>query len=95
MNIRSIHPNARPGAGFVDELTADWTELFDFREVAPRREADAAVVGVILAGGQGTRLAPLTRNQAKPAVPFGARHRLVDFALSNLINSGVRSVYPS
>ncbi len=51
------------------------------------------VVGVILAGGQGTRLAPLTRSHAKPAVPFGARHRIIDFALSNFVNSGVRSVY--
>lgn len=52
-----------------------------------------AVVGVVLAGGQGTRLAPLTRDKAKPAVPFGARHRLIDFALSNLVNSGVPSIY--
>jgi glucose-1-phosphate adenylyltransferase len=47
------------------------------------------VLGVVLAGGEGKRLAPLTRDRAKPAVPFGGIYRLVDFALSNLVNSGV------
>ncbi len=46
------------------------------------------VLGVVLAGGEGRRLAPLTRDRAKPAVPFGATYRLIDFALSNLINGG-------
>ena len=54
---------------------------------------DETIVGVILAGGEGTRLAPLTRACAKPAVAFGARHRIIDFALSNLTNSGVRSIF--
>jgi glucose-1-phosphate adenylyltransferase len=47
------------------------------------------ILGVVLAGGEGKRLAPLTRDRAKPAVPFGGVYRLVDFALSNLVNSGV------
>jgi glucose-1-phosphate adenylyltransferase len=47
------------------------------------------VLGVVLAGGEGKRLWPLTRDRAKPAVPFGGVYRLVDFALSNLVNSGV------
>jgi glucose-1-phosphate adenylyltransferase len=46
------------------------------------------VLGVVLAGGEGRRLSPLTRDRAKPAVPFGATYRLVDFALSNLVNGG-------
>ncbi|MBK7582171.1 MAG: glucose-1-phosphate adenylyltransferase [Myxococcales bacterium] len=46
------------------------------------------VLGLVLAGGEGRRLAPLTRDRAKPAVPFGATYRLVDFALSNLVNAG-------
>jgi glucose-1-phosphate adenylyltransferase len=46
------------------------------------------ILGVVLAGGEGRRLAPLTRDRAKPAVPFGATYRLVDFALSNLVNAG-------
>lgn len=48
---------------------------------------------VILAGGKGTRLEPLTRDRAKPAVPIGGMYRIVDFALSNCINSGLRRIY--
>lgn len=44
------------------------------------------VLGMVLAGGEGRRLAPLTRDRAKPAVPFGANYRIIDFALSNLVN---------
>ena len=43
---------------------------------------------MILAGGKGERLSPLTRVRAKPSVPFGGRYRIIDFALSNFINSG-------
>ncbi len=46
------------------------------------------VLGIVLAGGEGKRLMPLTVDRAKPAVPFGGSYRLVDFALSNLVNSG-------
>ncbi len=46
------------------------------------------VLSMVLAGGEGKRLWPLTRERAKPAVPFGGRYRLIDFALSNLVNSG-------
>jgi glucose-1-phosphate adenylyltransferase len=46
------------------------------------------VLVMILAGGRGERLYPLTRDRAKPAVPFGGRYRIIDFALSNFINSG-------
>jgi glucose-1-phosphate adenylyltransferase len=51
------------------------------------------VLAFVLAGGKGTRLYPLTKERAKPAVPFGGKYRIVDFVLSNLINSGVYSVY--
>jgi glucose-1-phosphate adenylyltransferase len=50
------------------------------------------VLTLILAGGKGTRLDPLTRDRAKPAVPFGGLYRIVDFTLSNCINSGLRRV---
>jgi glucose-1-phosphate adenylyltransferase len=53
---------------------------------------DPSVLGIVLAGGAGTRLAPLTADRAKPAVPFGGAYRLVDFALSNLVNSGIRKI---
>ena len=46
------------------------------------------VFGIVLAGGEGKRLLPLTLDRAKPAVPFGGNYRLVDFALSNLVNAG-------
>jgi len=51
------------------------------------------VLSFVLAGGKGTRLYPLTKERAKPAVPFGGQYRIVDFVLSNLINSGIYSIY--
>ncbi|MBM3774891.1 MAG: glucose-1-phosphate adenylyltransferase, partial [Acidobacteria bacterium] len=51
------------------------------------------VLGVVLAGGKGTRLYPLTRERAKPAVPFGGKYRIIGFVLSNFINSGIYSIY--
>ncbi len=50
------------------------------------------ILSIVLAGGEGTRLMPLTRDRAKPAVPFGGMYRLIDFPLSNLVNSGYRQV---
>ncbi len=50
--------------------------------------ASPRVFGIVLAGGEGKRLMPLTADRAKPAVPFGGHYRLVDFALSNLVNGG-------
>lgn len=50
-------------------------------------------LGMILAGGQGTRLYPLTLKRAKPAVPFGSKYRIIDFAINNFINSGIFGVY--
>ena len=55
--------------------------------------ARRTVLGIVLAGGEGTRLSPLTAERSKPAVPFGGRYRIVDFALSNLVNSGIYSIY--
>src|SRR5271170_5300328 len=51
------------------------------------------VLAFVLAGGKGTRLYPLTKERAKPAVPFGGKYRIVDFVLSNFINSGIHSIY--
>lgn len=51
------------------------------------------VVAFVLAGGRGNRLLPLTEERAKPAVPFGGKYRIIDFVLSNLINSGIYSIY--
>lgn len=52
-----------------------------------------SVLAMILAGGEGTRLYPLTRERAKPAVPFGGKYRIIDFVLSNFINSGINSIF--
>src|SRR3712207_2319726 len=66
----------------------------------PRRSADTLrpmrggprVLGIVLAGGEGKRLAPLTQDRAKPAVPFGGNYRLIDFVLSNLVNADIRQI---
>jgi len=54
--------------------------------------ASKKIFGIVLAGGEGKRLMPLTADRAKPAVPFGGGYRLIDFALSNLINSGLSQI---
>ncbi|WP_179389082.1 glucose-1-phosphate adenylyltransferase [Psychromicrobium silvestre] len=56
------------------------------------RMAVTKVLAIVLAGGEGNRLMPLTTDRAKPAVPFAGGYRLIDFALSNLVNSGYRQV---
>ncbi|WP_216328540.1 glucose-1-phosphate adenylyltransferase family protein [Deinococcus aestuarii] len=57
------------------------------------RIAGQKVLAIVLAGGKGSRLAPLTTERAKPAVPFLGTYRLIDFSLSNLVNSGVGDVW--
>ena len=57
--------------------------------IAPTRR----VLAIVLAGGKGERLHPLTHERSKPAVPFGGKYRIVDFVLSNLVNSSMLSIY--
>jgi glucose-1-phosphate adenylyltransferase len=52
-----------------------------------------SVLGIILGGGAGTRLYPLTKKRAKPAVPLGANYRLIDIPVSNCINSNINKIY--
>ena len=54
--------------------------------------ASKKIFGIVLAGGEGKRLMPLTADRAKPAVPFAGQYRLIDFALSNLLNSGLTQI---
>ncbi|HET8985565.1 MAG TPA: glucose-1-phosphate adenylyltransferase [Trueperaceae bacterium] len=53
----------------------------------------AKVIGMVLAGGRGSRLHPLTWKRTKPAVPFGSKYRIIDFALNNMINSGIFGIF--
>lgn len=55
--------------------------------------AGPRILAIILAGGKGERLYPLTRERGKPAVPFGAKYRIVDFVISNFMNSGIYALY--
>jgi glucose-1-phosphate adenylyltransferase len=57
------------------------------------RSTDVNVLAMVLAGGKGERLYPLTENRTKPAVPFGGMYRLIDFVLSNLVNSKIHQIY--
>ena len=57
------------------------------------RRGGEKVMAFVMAGGEGSRLRPLTLDRCKPAVPFGSRYRIVDFVLSNLVNSDIRSIY--
>jgi len=66
---------------------------FHPQESVPQTSSRLKVLGIVLAGGKGTRLYPLTRERAKPAVPFGGKYRIIDFVLSNFVNSGIHSIY--
>jgi glucose-1-phosphate adenylyltransferase len=57
------------------------------------RRGREKIIAFVMAGGEGTRLQPLTTDRCKPAVPFGSRYRIVDFVLTNLVNSDIRSIY--
>src|SRR2546427_5556259 len=82
----------RPRLSFSLQLLLEWAAS----PSAPRGHPMSYMrdtIGVLLAGGQGERLWPLTRDRAKPAVPFGALYRIIDITLSNCINSDLRRVF--
>ena len=54
--------------------------------------SNTRILAMVLAGGKGTRLSPLTVDRAKPAVPFAGGYRIIDFVLSNLVNAGLRRI---
>ena len=69
-------------------------ERIGYEECAKTRVSDKqSVLGIILGGGAGTRLYPLTKKRAKPAVPLGANYRLIDIPVSNCLNSNVSKIY--
>src|SRR5574344_91399 len=57
-----------------------------------KRVSKKEIVAMILAGGQGSRLGVLTKKLAKPAIPYGGKYRIIDFPLSNCVNSGIEAV---
>ena len=83
-------------AGTSHELPSLLASRHALPRVLPDRSTMAQLarqtVAVVLAGGRGSRLGPLTEGRAKPAVPFGGKFRIIDFALSNCINSGIRRI---
>ncbi|GAB2294930.1 Clathrin assembly protein complex 2 beta large chain [Dionaea muscipula] len=73
--------------------TADFASQAKIRGIDLQERDSRTVVAVILGGGAGTRLFPLTKRRAKPAVPIGGAYRLIDVPMSNCINSGINKVY--
>ncbi|CAI9755880.1 unnamed protein product [Fraxinus pennsylvanica] len=97
-NLRSENrgKDFKPGVAFSvltrdinKELVAFEAPLFD----DPRKADPKSVASIILGGGAGTRLFPLTSKRAKPAVPIGGCYRLIDVPMSNCINSGIRNIF--
>ncbi|NP_001312715.1 glucose-1-phosphate adenylyltransferase large subunit 3, chloroplastic/amyloplastic-like [Nicotiana tabacum] len=74
-------------------LTADVAGEAKLKDLEPEKADTRTVVAIILGGGAGTRLFPLTKRRAKPAVPIGGAYRLIDVPMSNCINSGINKVY--
>jgi glucose-1-phosphate adenylyltransferase len=58
-----------------------------------KRDPWSEMIAIVLGGGRGTRLAPLTTYRSKPAVPLAGKYRLVDVPISNCINSGIRRIF--
>jgi glucose-1-phosphate adenylyltransferase len=61
--------------------------------VRKTRENPSHVLSIILAGGAGKRLFPLTQDRSKPAVPLGGKYRLIDVPISNCLNSGLKKIF--
>ncbi|KAG8370139.1 hypothetical protein BUALT_Bualt14G0086300 [Buddleja alternifolia] len=80
-------------SNFCMSITADIAGENKLRDLEMEKRDPRTVVAIILGGGAGTRLFPLTKRRAKPAVPIGGAYRLIDVPMSNCINSGVNKVY--
>ena len=91
----SFSPQAHRVSGLVLSLRIAKSIIplsFHFSTVLLQFAAMNNIFTMILAGGKGERLSPLTEQRAKPAVPFGGKYRIIDFALSNCLNSGLRRI---
>jgi len=83
----------KPVVAVAEVATEAKVEVKATQGKSPVAGINKTVLGVILGGGAGTRLYPLTKKRAKPAVPLGANYRLIDIPVSNCINSGVNKIY--
>ncbi|KNA03995.1 hypothetical protein SOVF_203830 [Spinacia oleracea] len=90
----TLHANNNTVRGRVCmSVTADNASETKVREIGQEKTNSRTVAAIILGGGAGTRLFPLTKRRAKPAVPLGGAYRLIDVPMSNCINSGINKVY--
>ena len=89
-DVYKVYAESFEGDEHLERIIAEAQELVGASAGRGRLMPD--VFGIVLAGGEGKRLAPLTADRAKPAVPFGGNYRLIDFALSNLVNAGYRQI---
>ncbi|KAG1334117.1 Glucose-1-phosphate adenylyltransferase large subunit 1, chloroplastic [Cocos nucifera] len=88
------HPSGgRKSSVRMSIATPDLASDVKFKDLELEQRNPRTVVAVILGGGAGTRLFPLTKQRAKPAVPIGGAYRLIDVPMSNCINSGINKVY--
>uniref|UniRef100_A0A6N2K179 Glucose-1-phosphate adenylyltransferase n=1 Tax=Salix viminalis TaxID=40686 RepID=A0A6N2K179_SALVM len=94
LKLNQLHRGTRiPMQQVCMSLTTDVAVESKLRDLEMERRDPRTVVAVILGGGAGTRLFPLTKRRAKPAVPIGGAYRLIDVPMSNCINSGINKVY--
>jgi len=82
----------RSGTQTAEVGLLTWLDVHGRTMVGHVTGLPANVLGIVLAGGEGKRLWPLTADRAKPAVPFGGNYRLIDFVLSNLVNAGLNRI---
>ena len=94
--IAACGPSARdvlsPLAGLAEWIRCSVRQVGQIDRIHAESSGMKNVLAVVLAGGKGARLEPLTRDRAKPAVPFGGGYRIIDFTLSNCLNSGLRKI---
>uniref|UniRef100_A0A2P2LH66 glucose-1-phosphate adenylyltransferase n=1 Tax=Rhizophora mucronata TaxID=61149 RepID=A0A2P2LH66_RHIMU len=92
-HCQGAHSKQVKGLQVCMSLTANIAGESRLRDLEMERKDTRTVVAIILGGGAGTRLFPLTKRRAKPAVPIGGAYRLIDVPMSNCISSGINKIY--
>ncbi|KAI3975758.1 hypothetical protein MKX01_023184 [Papaver californicum] len=95
LNTQRVLLNSKTSKSFVCKAVATNSVVGEskLRDLDEEKRNPKTVVAIVLGGGAGTRLFPLTKRRAKPAVPIGGAYRLIDVPMSNCINSGINKVY--